>query len=862
MKNPTPQKIYLKDYQAPPYKVEKISLNFNLFEEVTTVTSRMQVSGDGASPLLLDGEDLKLISIKINGMPLGKPDYALTPTGLAIKNLSSRFDLEIVTEIYPQKNTSLSGLYKSGGGFCTQNEAEGFRRITFFTDRPDVMAKYEVTIEADEKKYPILLSNGNLVSKKSLNNGRHQAVWHDPFPKPCYLFALVAGDYGCIRDEFTTQSGRKVLTEIYCNHGNEDRCHHAMESLKKSMKWDEEKYGREYDLDRYMILAVDDFNAGAMENKGLNIFNSRLVLANPASATDTDYESIEAVVAHEYFHNWTGNRITLRDWFHLSLKEGLTVFRDQQFTADQTSEAIKRIDDVQRLRSSQFTEDGGPNAHPVRPESCYAVDNFYTSTIYEKGAEVIRMLEVLVGPMGFRKAMDHYFATYDGQAVIIEDFVKSFEITHNLDLTQFKLWYSQAGTPRLKISESFDANKQIFSLEITQSCPPTPHQNEKQPFHIPIKFGLLNQKGDEIRSGVLELKKTTQTYQFDGVTVKPIASLLRNFSSPVEVDWNISQSELLHLAKYDSDGFNRWEALQTIYRREIEVAYEQEKVSAPYSAPTDLLNSLSDILNSGIKDPALTEKLFSLPSSSYLIQNLTNFDPQHLSSAYKRIETAIATHLESQFLDIYTQLQDTPSEDTSFRAASRRGLRNTCLYYLGSLSVGPGLAYRQFLDAKNMTESFGALIALNQNVSNERTQASESFFSRWKNDGVVLNKWFGWVAMYENDSTLLEIQRLVTSTYFKRTNPNNNYYLLGRFGKNLVAFHQANGSAYEFFADQIIATDKLNPQVGARLSDAFDSWKRLESSRKAAAEKALKRILATEGLSPNTFELIKNMVEN
>jgi aminopeptidase N len=744
-------------------------------------------------------------------------------------------------------------------------------------DRPDVMSKYTVTIQADKKKYPVLLSNGDKISTRDLDNGkngetRHEAIWKDPFKKPCYLFALVAGDLGVIKDTFTTMSGKKVNLEVYAAHGEQERCHHAMDSLKKSMKWDEERFGREYDLSTYMIVAANDFNAGAMENKGLNVFNTRLVLAHPETATDLDYFNVESVVAHEYFHNWTGNRVTLRDWFHLSLKEGLTVFRDQEFSMDMSSRSVIRIDSVIDLRTKQFPEDAGPNAHPIRPESCYAVDNFFTPTIYEKGAEIIRMMQTMVGRPGFCKGMDLYFERHDGQAVIIEDFAKAIADANNQNWEQFKLWYSQAGTPKVTAKTNYNPSKKEFALTLTQSSAPSPGQHHKEAFHIPLVIGLLNQNGSEIALDpkihcqdldknsegqmLIHLKKSEQTFTFLNIESKPVLSLNRQFSAPIELNTDATESDLVYLASHDTDDFNRWESNQTLAIKNMMVMISalEANPDAQLKVQDSYLMALDQALQSPL-DPAMQAMMLELPGDIYLLSKLRSLNASALDKMRTQMETTIAQKFESQFRSIYADLHGKNIESRDAKDFGKRRLKNLALGYLSGLTDGAQLAFTQFQSAKIMTDQESALIALTNLNSPLRAQALNEFHEKWKNDNLVMNKWFSIQAMSSLDTCFGDIIKLWDHPDFNKKNPNRVYALLARFGANLVCFHDPKNATYDFMADRIIELDKLNPQVATRVAGSFNPWNKLSGEQKSKARLALEK-MTRAGLSNNTFEII------
>ncbi len=873
-KSEAPQKIYLKDYQAPDFAVDHLSLDFILTEDVTRVTSAMKMRKTGSNrELFLDGEELKLVSVLVNGQT---PAYEVLPNGLKISGLPENFELKIETELKPQENTSLEGLYKSNGVFCTQCEAQGFRKITYFLDRPDVMTKFRVRIEADQKKYPVLLSNGDRMSAHLLPGGRHEVTWEDPHKKPCYLFALVAGDLGMVRDQFTTMSGKKVDLEIYAAHGMQDRCQFAMQSLKKSMKWDEERFGREYDLSTYMILAVDDFNAGAMENKGLNIFNSRLVFANPQTATDSDYFSVESVIAHEYFHNWTGNRVTLRDWFHLSLKEGLTVFRDQEFSMDQSSRALIRIENVDDLRNYQFAEDSGPNAHPIRPASCYAVDNFFTATIYEKGSEVIRMMQTMVGRPGFRKGMDLYFKRHDGQAVIIEDFAKAIAEPNNQNWDQFKLWYSQAGTPEVSVKENFDAASKKYTLELSQKCDLTSQEKvegvEKKPFHIPLVIGLLDSAGKDMKiqsaqavvntenQDLIHLKQQQQTFVFENVTQRPVLSLNRQFSAPIHLKHDASFEDMLFLMKHDSDAFNRWDAAQKIYLQlnsKLICAYREGKTPELASA---VVQAFVSVVENSELDPDLKAKLMLLPSFDYLAQLEPVLDGPAFQKAHDLMTQGFAKAAEAQLQKIYEAHHGQNIASLDPKDFGRRKLKNKALTYLASLPQHQALAKAQFETAKIMTDQQAAFANLVDFENDLRDWAIDKFYQQWKSEGLVLNKWFVHQAYSSHPNTFATVQKLMSHPDFHIKNPNRVYSLIGGFGGNLSQFHRPDQDTYAFMADRVIEIDKLNPQVAARLAGAFDVWTKLAGTSREKAHREIER-MARAGLSSNTHEIVQKALE-
>lgn len=865
----TGQKIHLKDYRKPDFECGRLDLDFELNEDfcrvrATALYRRLHAN----APLVLDGVGLDLVSVKLNDKPLDASDFEKAQDTLTLKNVPEEFALEVTTRTRPQDNASLEGLYKSGGNFVTQCEAQGFRKITYFLDRPDVMTRYRVRIEADKSKYPVLLSNGNRLSARDLGNGRHEAVWEDPHKKPCYLFALVAADLGLIKDTFTTRSGRKVNLEIYASHGKRERCKHAMESLKNAMRWDEQRFGREYDLDDYMIVAADDFNAGAMENKGLNIFNSRLVLADSQSATDLDFYNIESVIGHEYFHNWTGNRVTLRDWCQLSLKEGLTVFRDQEFSGDLTDRGVQRIKDVDSLRERQFPEDAGPNAHPVRPESYLAVDNFFTTTIYEKGAELIRMMQTTVGRKGFRKGMDLYFERHDGQAVTTEDFASAIADANGADFSQLKLWYSQAGTPRIHVTESFNGG--TYELTLRQSCPATPGQPEKKPFQIPVRLGLLDDAGEELPVAglkvrfnsdnlpLVELRDTEQTFKWTGLKSRPHLSLLREFSAPVILEWNREDRDLFFLMAKDTDGFNRREAAQDAARRVLSRMIEDiDGGREPVIAP-GYVDAWTEALHAPL-DPAYQACLLQLPSDALLLQSERTLRAPAFRAAREHLKKTLATANRQTLLNVYAKWNGLDANKHDPKTAGHRALKNLALDLLSAIgdAMTMDLVWTQFKSAKNMTDRMAALEILADSADPRREDALKEFHAEWKDDALVLNKWFTAQAAAGRPGTLEVVRRLTKHPDFSLTNPNNVYSLLRTFGNNLTAFHDPQNPGYAFHADRIIEIDAFNPQVAARLCAVFNVVAKLPAALKTQALAEIRRILAVPNISKNTRELLE-----
>lgn len=883
--------VYLKDYTAPQFWIRETFLHFDLFEDHARVRSKLKLErrleaggGTKASVVQLDGENLQLKSVSLNGKLCTKAEstelkegqYKLEGEKLLVGvGADDHPVLEIDVHNEPQKNLACEGLYRSSGMFCTQCEAESFRRITYYIDRPDVMSVFTVTMTADKTKYPVLLSNGNRTSHRDLEGGRHEATWHDPFKKPCYLFALVAGDLGVLRDSYKTASGRDVALEIYCRKGLEPRCEHAMDSLKKSMKWDEDRFGLEYDLDVFMIVVADDFNMGAMENKGLNIFNAHYVLAEPATATDKDFNGIQAVVGHEYFHNWSGNRVTCRDWFQLSLKEGLTVYRDQEFSADMGSRAVKRIEDVIRLRTHQFAEDAGPMSHPVRPQSYVAIDNFYTMTIYEKGAELIRMIETLIGREAFRKGSDLYFKMFDGQAVTTDDFVRAMSLgAEGRDFTQFKNWYDQAGTPLIKVSTRYLETEKKFEIKIAQSCAPSPGQPEKKPYLIPVAIGLLgrDQKTgaghDLIPTRVLELSLPEQTFVIDGIDEKPVLSLLRGFSAPVKVECEFTTEELCFLIANDSDPVARWEATQQLMLKTL-MAQVSGSVNSGASLQAALIDALQPILamasESSTKiDPAFVSFLLQLPSENYIAQFLKEVDVEAVFKAHDGLMKAIGQAHRDLFSKIYDRLAASAqkragTDELSSLAQGERALRNTALMHL-CLSESPvdlDKALRQRREAKDMTTELGALEALNRSKLPARITGLEEFREKWKNESLVMNKWLTLRAVAPGATTLTEVKKLTSDPVFDKNNPNKIYSLLLAFARfNTLGFHMKSGEGYRFVAEQVLDIDARNPQVASRLVSAYNQWKTFDSERSTLMKAELERIAKHPGLSSNVSEIV------
>lgn len=863
-----PDVVYLKDYLPPNFWIDHVDLTVDLGEEKTTVSSTLQCRRNPEQskkepelPLVLQGEKLRLVSIQLDGKPLSSSDYHLTDETLTVLSPPDIFTLALMVEIHPEKNTELSGLYRSSNLFCTQCEPEGFRRITYYSDRPDVMATFTTTIIADKKRYPVLLSNGNCVGSGTVDVHRHWVKWEDPFKKPCYLFALVAGNLVALEDHFVTQTGRLITLKIFVEEANQDKCQHAMNALKKSMKWDEETYGREYDLDIYMIVAVNDFNMGAMENKGLNIFNTKYILARPETATDFDYQHIDAVVGHEYFHNWSGNRITCRDWFQLSLKEGLTVFREHHFSRDISESPVSLIENVRTLRGHQFAEDAGPMAHPVRPESYIEINNFYTATVYEKGAEVIRMLQTLLGAETFRRAMDVYFETFDGQAVTCDDFVSIMESVSKQDLSQFRLWYSQAGTPELEVQETYQASEKLYSLTLKQSCPPTPNQPEKKPLLIPIAIGLLDKQGKNYltETRVVTLKSQSETFTFSDIPEKPVLSLLRGFSAPVKIKPFCTRETLAFLLAKDSDDFNRWDASQKLTESVLFNLVDDFQTKREMTVDPLWLKAIQSIIEDKQLNPALKAEILTLPSMSYLIDLKTPADIDALISARNFLKEQLVKNLKKQLLEQYHASIVSGPYRYSPKAVAARQLKTACLSLLAAVPDSDliEICMNQWKTANNMTDALGALTALSSVDCKERTQMLEEFYTKWQEDTLVLDKWFKVQALSELPNTLEIVQSLMNHKAFEITNPNKVYSLIGAFSSgNFACFHDKSGKGYQFLADRVIQLDPLNPQVAARMMSAFTRWKRLDTERQALIQVQLERLKAIPNLSKDVYEVV------
>jgi aminopeptidase N len=867
--------IRLQDYRPPDWLIETVELDVSLKADATTVRAKLKLKPNSAgapAPLVLDGEELKLVSLALDGAPLPAENYVATPDRLTIAQPPNRpFELEIETVVDPAANSQLMGLYRAGNTYCTQCEAEGFRRITYFLDRPDVMAVYTTRIEADRNEAPVLLSNGNLVAQGDVpGTPRHFAVWHDPFPKPCYLFALVGGQLARVSDRFTTMSGRNVALHIYVEPGKEQRCPYAMDSLKRAMRWDEDVFGREYDLDIFMIVAVSAFNMGAMENKGLNVFNDKYVLASPASATDTDYAGIEAVIAHEYFHNWTGDRITCRDWFQLCLKEGLTVFRDQEFSADQRSRAVERIGDVRGLRSHQFVEDAGPLAHPVRPEIYHEINNFYTSTVYDKGGEVVRMINVLLGADLFRKGMDLYFSRHDGQAATVEQFVQCFaDVSRREFFPQFMRWYSQAGTPEIKVGPHYDPRARTYRLDIAQSIPPTPGQPNKQPMVIPLAVGLVGKDGNDmplmldgrpLERGVLELTQPSHSFVFTGVAERPIPSLNRGFSAPIKLAVPLEPDELRFLAAHDRDPFNRWQAVQSLAMALLKTNVAALRAGAPMRDDDGLMAALGAILADGKLEPAFIALNLAPPSEADLAREIgRDVDPDAVFAARRGLRAAIGKKHDAALLDTYQRMNIGAPYRPDAQGAGRRSLKNICLDLL-AVSEAPDAIARasaQYDSADNMTDRMAALETLSLHDRPERAAALDDFYRRYADDPLIIDKWLALQAVVPEPATLDRVRALTSHPAFSMANPNRIRALIGAFAQaNHTQFNRRDGAGYEFVADIVLALDPKNPQVAARLMGAFRSWRALEAGRRARAEATLRRVAVSSALSNDVHDIV------
>ncbi|MBI1261450.1 MAG: aminopeptidase N [Rhizobiales bacterium] len=877
MKTETPRPVLLAEYTVPDYLIDTVSLDIALDPKATRVVSDLQMrrnpaSKNKAAALVLDGERLTLESVSLNGVKLSANQYQVDDEKLTLNDLpDGDFTLQTVTHCAPIDNTALEGLYQSSDIYCTQCEAQGFRRITYYLDRPDVMAVFKTRISGDETLTPVMLSNGNLTESGKLEGGKHFVVWEDPHPKPAYLFALVAGNLAMVEDKFTTMNGREVTLCIFVERGNEDRCAYAMGALQRSMKWDEDVFGREYDLDIFMIVAVSAFNMGAMENKGLNVFNDKYILARPDTATDADYANIEAIIAHEYFHNWTGNRITCRDWFQLCLKEGLTVFRDQEFTGDMRSRPVKRISDVRLLRAHQFPEDNGPLAHPVRPDSYIEINNFYTATVYEKGAELVRMIHTMAGPEKFRKGMDLYFERHDGEAATVEDFISSLADGAGLDLTQFSRWYAQSGTPELIASGQYDAGAKSYTLSLSQICAPTPGQPTKEPYHIPVAVGLIDADGNDMplqlegesapaaTTRVLNLKAREQTFTFTHVASRPVPSVLRGFTAPVKLTSNLTERDWVFLMTHDSDPFNRWEASQRYATGLLQKMVTSRELGDAPRKGTALAEMFARLLSDPQVDPEYAAQMIQLPSEQMIAQLIgKNVDVDAIHVAREALRHSIVEQIGDVLLETYHRFRVEGPYRPEAEDAGRRALRNGALGYLALKADGSGeaLTVAQFNEAGNMTDSIAALSILSNLDTPARVKALSDFHDHWKSDHLVMDKWLMIQATSALPHTLDEVKRLTQHPVFTMRNPNKVRSLITSFASaNQLRFHAGDGAGYHFVADKVLELDNLNPQVAARLLGAFKSWRQFEPARQAMMSAELTRIAETEGVSRDVFEI-------
>ncbi|MBM4944600.1 aminopeptidase N [Vibrio parahaemolyticus] len=863
-----PQAKYRKDYQAPSHTITDIDLTFDLYDNDTIVTALSKVVQKGESTTLeLDGEGLELRSVKVNGEDWAH--HEVKEASLVLSDLPAEFELKIITKIDPEANTALEGLYKSGGAFCTQCEAEGFRRITYYLDRPDVLAKYTTKVIADKATYPYLLSNGNRIAQGEAENGRHWVQWQDPHPKPAYLFALVAGDFDVLRDKYTTMSGRNVDLEIFVDKGNLDRAGHAMTSLINSMKWDEERFGLEYDLDIYMIVAVDFFNMGAMENKGLNIFNSKFVLANDQTATDRDYLGIEAVIGHEYFHNWTGNRVTCRDWFQLSLKEGLTVFRDQEFSSDLGSRAVNRIDNVRIIRGPQFAEDASPMSHPIRPDKVIEMNNFYTLTVYEKGSEVIRMYHTLLGEEGFQKGMKLYFERHDGTAATCEDFVSAMEDATGVDLKQFRLWYSQSGTPTLRVNSEYNAEAKTYALTVEQFTEATQDQAEKQALHIPFDIELYDSKGQiipliingESVHNVLDIKQDKQTFVFENVAEQPVPSLLREFSAPVKLEYDYSDAELIFLMKHATNDFARWDASQMLLAKYIRQNVNNVQTGSEVQLSEDLIDAFRGVLLDENLEPAFIAQVFSLPSINEITGWYKQIDVDAVDTVLNSITVSLSAALEDELSATYHTLKQ--AEYTIDHAAiGKRALRNQCLQFLAHTDKGNTLVKAQYEAANNMTDTIAAMSAANSAQLECREELMADYSDKWKHDGLVMDKWFALQGTNPAEDALEKVKATMNHEAFSLKNPNRTRSLIGSFlSANPVRFHDKSGSGYQFAGDILRQLNDSNPQVASRMIDPLLKFRKYDEARQAMIRAELEKLKAMDNLAKDLFEKVTKALD-
>ena len=854
-----PKAKYRKDYQQPEFTISTVDLTFELHPENTRVTNVMKVErqGNHIKPLVLDGEDITLDSVKVNNEVIPAEKWKVENNQLVLETAFDSFELTIENTVNPSANEALEGLYLAEGTYCTQCEAEGFRRISYFMDRPDVLAKYRTTVIADKEGYPYLLSNGNRVEYREIEGGKHLAVWEDPHPKPSYLFALVAGNFDLLEDTFTTKDGRNVELQLFVDKGNLHRAPHAMESLKNAMKWDEERFNLVYDLDIYMVVAVDFFNMGAMENKGLNVFNAKYVLANPETATDQDFLNIESVIGHEYFHNWTGNRVTCRDWFQLSLKEGLTVFRDQEFSSDLGSRAVNRINDVKVIRSHQFAEDASPMAHPIRPDKVVQMNNFYTVTVYNKGAEVIRMIHTLLGEEGFQKGMTLYFERFDGQAVTCEDFVSAMEDANGADFKQFRNWYSQAGTPTVSVEQDYDAQQQKLTISLRQETPATPGQSEKAPFHIPVKWSAYSLKGQPLQLSdeqLIHLKDKELTLSFENVAEQPVLSLFENFSAPVKVKRDISDDELRVLMAHSQDEFSRWDAAQTLFSRKVEQAISNDTtVELDEQTVTSCRNLLL-----GDSDPALIALALTLPTPATIAENFSVIPVERINENLDALKQKIAEALKEDFINVYNKCATKHPYELSAQDIAARQLKKTCLSYLALTSNSDELLEQEFNQADNLTDQLAALQAAVWSNHSLAKTLLEAFDKQWRGEKLVMDKWFSTQALANNEATVERLTKLMSHPDFSIKNPNRVYSLLAAFTQNQAQFHRADGKGYQLVAEQIKVLNDFNPQVASRLLSAFVSWRRYDEKRQELMKAELKGIQSLPNLASDLFEKVES----
>lgn len=877
MKATSPQEILLKDYTAPTFLIQTVDLCFWLHDTETRVTSKMKLERNEKTEtdeLFLNGEELKLLSLKRDGKLLKEgEDYRMEEEGLTVFGMPASCVLEVENMINPKANKALDGLYKSGPIFCSQNEPEGFRRITYYMDRPDVMAKFTTKIIADKKDFPVMLSNGNPIDSGEHENGQHFVTWEDPFPKPCYLYALVAGDLGLVQDTYRTTSGKNVDLRIYCDKGNEPKCEHAMKSLIESMRWDEKRFGLEYDLDIYMVVAVDSFNMGAMENKGLNIFNSAFVLADPKTATDQNFLGIESVIGHEYFHNWTGNRITCRDWFQLTLKEGLTVFRDQEFSSDLNSRAVQRIQDVASLRSRQFVEDAGPTAHPIKPDSYIEINNFYSATIYEKGAEVIRMIHTLLGERGFRKGMDKYFELYDGQAVTTQDFVHAMSVANdNFDFEQFKLWYAQAGTPEVNVEFKQDLKDKTVTLTVEQTCPETPGQKEKKPFHMPFMVGLVGEMGQEmslqlkdssgrpLERGLLELKERKETFVFENIAEKVVPSLNRGFSAPIKLKTNLTRADQLFLMAHDNDEFNRFEAAQVLMADMMEELLRVDK--SEWKLDSNFSEAFSKLMKDTELDPAAKALILSLPQEGTLHQRQSTLLIDETNEVRKWLKEQLALAHTEQMQEMYNFLNERGEYRLDPVSIGKRSLKNCVLGYLSTLKDEKmdQLIFKQFDEASNMTDEIAGLSLLIASDSKHRQEAIQKFYDKWKHETLVMQKWMGVQTANMGEEVFSRIPELENDEVYDKTVPNLVRSIFRGFLGNHKQFHDKSGRGYKLVIDRVLEIDSINPQMAAGLCRGFGVYKKLDDNRRGLLKEQLERVLKTSSISKNTYEVVSKIL--